>query len=236
MSIENQLSALGKQNAKLERMLAKIGTAADNQHFRADLHREQQESNNQAKSIAKFLKSSTNFTKQQRQKYVAEFESEFKRYQAIQQQLDAKSTHVLHQASKSLKAEGLLESQLNSEENDFKRSGVQLQDIDDIQFVEYDHQEIERRHGQIRQIEKDVVEVAEMFRDLNQLVEQQQEGIDVIENNIQNTKDQVETGASQLEVAAQYQYQVRKRKCIILLILVVIIALIIGLAAGLAKH
>lgn len=44
---------------------------------------------------------------------------------------------------------------------------------------EYNVDEIATRHSEIRKVEKDLGEVAEMFRDLQQLVDEQQVNIDV---------------------------------------------------------
>ena len=51
-------------------------------------------------------------------------------------------------------------------------------------------EEIRRKNEQIRNIERDVLELKEMFQDLHTLVEQQQENLDVIENNLVSAKDQ----------------------------------------------
>ena len=48
------------------------------------------------------------------------------------------------------------------------------------------------------QIERDVVEVSEMFKDLHGLVNEQQESLDVISDNIDKTKQQTEQAHNEL--------------------------------------
>jgi t-SNARE complex subunit (syntaxin) len=66
-------------------------------------------------------------------------------------------------------------------------------------------EEVRRRAEGIRQIERDVTELNEMFQDLQTLVVAQQETFDSIENNIIDAKDQVVTGNEELVKVSRRQ-------------------------------
>jgi len=92
--------------------------------------------------------------------------------------------------------------------------------------------ELELRKKDIQQLERDVLEVRELFADLNRLVHEQQANIDIIDNHVTVAKTNVEKGHTELESASYYQSQARKKKCCILVILLAVI-LFIALMAGL---
>jgi len=73
---------------------------------------------------------------------------------------------------------------------------------DDIKDVVND---IEERHLDILKLERQVMEVYELFRDLATLVDLQQESLDVIENRVANAKAYAEKGEVQLITAEKYQ-------------------------------
>lgn len=88
----------------------------------------------------------------------------------------------------------------------------------DIQFLEYDLEEIEQRHQAIQQIEVDIQEISEMFKDLHALVQEQGESLDVIETNIVSAKDETIGAHEELLKAESYQKKARKKKCCLLFI------------------
>jgi len=130
----------------------------------------------------------------------------------------------------------LLDSELSGLSDDQKRQRMQqLQDQQiDQQFTVYNEAEIARRHEHVLQIERDAQEIFEMYKDLKDLVNEQQASIDIIDNNIQDTKAKVEQGQEQLVQAEEYQKKARSRKCCILVILVAVVAAIV-LAAWLGS-
>lgn len=88
--------------------------------------------------------------------------------------------------------------------------------------------QIEERHEGIKKLERQVLEVYELFRDLAQLVELQQETLDVIENRVSMAKNYAEKGVEQLNIAEDYQKKARKRMCCILFIgIAVLVAVLV---------
>ena len=69
-------------------------------------------------------------------------------------------------------------------------------------------------------------QLADMFNDLNLIVERQGEQIDKIEDLINNTQDFMEKGIKQLDSAKKHQNANRKWICIMLVIAIVILIII----------
>ena len=67
-----------------------------------------------------------------------------------------------------------------------------------------------------------MVQLNEMFHDLSYLVQEQQVGIDLIENNITKTKEEAKSGQAELISAQEYQKSSRKWMCWLLLILAIV--------------
>jgi len=84
---------------------------------------------------------------------------------------------------------------------------------DDLEDVVRD---IEERHQDILKLERQVLEVYELFRDLAQLVDLQQDSLDVIDARIQSAKNYTERAEVELTEAEDYQKKARKRQCMIL--------------------
>lgn len=93
--------------------------------------------------------------------------------------------------------------------------------------------DIEERHLGILQLERQVLEVYELFKDLATLVDIQQESLDVIENRIGKAKAYVEGGEIQLQQAEVYQQKARrKRVCLLIILLVILVIMIAGILGG----
>eukprot|EP00027_Filamoeba_sp_ATCC50430_P015914 CAMPEP_0168573836 /NCGR_PEP_ID=MMETSP0413-20121227/18750_1 /TAXON_ID=136452 /ORGANISM="Filamoeba nolandi, Strain NC-AS-23-1" /LENGTH=207 /DNA_ID=CAMNT_0008607119 /DNA_START=280 /DNA_END=900 /DNA_ORIENTATION=- len=85
---------------------------------------------------------------------------------------------------------------------------------------------VDRDQG-IREIEKTVVEVNEIFRDLSKLVIEQGQMIDNIESNIESAVQDTNKGVVEIRKASDYQKRSRTKLCILALILVIIVSVIV---------
>jgi t-SNARE complex subunit (syntaxin) len=87
---------------------------------------------------------------------------------------------------------------------------------------------IEERHLDILLLERHVIELFEMFRDLATLVDLQQESMDVISRHIDKAKNHVERGEVDLQAAEKYQKKSRNLQCCCLfLVLAVLVAVLV---------
>ncbi|KAG6443164.1 syntaxin-7 [Manduca sexta] len=87
--------------------------------------------------------------------------------------------------------------------------------------------ELEERERDIRQLENDIMDVNQIFKQLGTMIHAQGEVVDSIESNVEYTAQNVEAGNQQLREAANYKNKLRKKKVYIGLILFIIILIII---------
>lgn len=84
------------------------------------------------------------------------------------------------------------------------------------------------RDRRVRQIEADMLDCNQIFKDLASMVHAQGEVIDTIEGNIEGAQQNTAQGVEQLRSAANYQRKYRQKTCI-LLVLVVVVAAVVAL-------
>ena len=91
--------------------------------------------------------------------------------------------------------------------------------------------EIEQRHHDILDLEKDIMELQEIFRDLAILIDEQGDVVDNIEAYVETAAHHVQKAGSEIKMAAQYKRSSRKKLIIIIVIIVsVVVVIIIGVA------
>ena len=161
-------------------MLAKIGTKADTTEFRDRMHQEQTATTQQVKQIMILLKQANRDPSSSGnsvlQRLTMQFDKEFKRFQALNDQMDRKQVKVIDAVKSARKQSGHYDEEdpLNStpqtgyddrnyEQQQLQQQQQAAQDLD-IQFIEYDVEELEKRQREIGQIEQDVMEVSEMYK------------------------------------------------------------------------
>ncbi len=79
----------------------------------------------------------------------------------------------------------------------------------------------------VRAMEGDLREVAECYQIVNNLVKEQQTGLDSMSKNVEKTTVQIQQGTGELKEARNEQSKARKRMCCLAVILVVIIAIVV---------
>jgi len=247
--IAEAIQELIKTNNKLERMLAKIGTKGDDQSFRNGMEKQRTSAKTLTRNIMDMLKHHQG-DKQVFAKLTAQFQSALSSFNKISQEIERKQSRVVaysmsHKPSTILDRESIVsrggstpkgnhnkgrsvndddDKNDNATNNNDRQQLLQQQDFS---FREFQEDEILAKKEEIQQIERDVQEVAEMFKDLDQLVREQQVHIDVIDTNITAAKVHVEEGHEQLVQAEEYQKSARKKKCCILFILITVLALVV---------
>jgi t-SNARE complex subunit (syntaxin) len=77
-------------------------------------------------------------------------------------------------------------------------------------------------------LEKQVLEIASMFKDLSVMVDQQSESLDVIEDRIVRSRHWVERGQVDVQQAERYQSKARSRQCCCLVVVLVIAVVILA--------
>ncbi|XP_057468016.1 syntaxin-132-like [Actinidia eriantha] len=87
--------------------------------------------------------------------------------------------------------------------------------------------EIQERHNAVREVEKKLLELQQIFMDMAVLVDAQGDMLDNIESQVSSAVDHVQSGNTALQKAKKLQRNSRKWMCIAILILLIIIAVIV---------
>lgn len=87
--------------------------------------------------------------------------------------------------------------------------------------------EIHERHDAVREVERKLLELQQVFVDMAVLVDAQGDMLDNIESQVSNAVDHVQSGNTALQRAKSLQKNSRKWMCIAIFILIIIIAVIV---------
>lgn len=87
--------------------------------------------------------------------------------------------------------------------------------------------EIHERHDAVREVERKLLDLQQIFLDMAVLVDAQGEMLDNIESQVSTAVDHVQQGNNALQKAKKLQKNSRKWMCIAIIILLVIVAIII---------
>lgn len=87
--------------------------------------------------------------------------------------------------------------------------------------------EIQERHDTVREIERKLLELQQIFLDMSVLVEAQGDMLDNIESQVSSAVDHVQSGTTALQKAKKLQKNSRKWMCIAIIILLIIVAIIV---------
>ncbi|XP_057422844.1 syntaxin-121-like [Lotus japonicus] len=87
--------------------------------------------------------------------------------------------------------------------------------------------EIQERHDAVKEIEKNLMQLHQVFLDMTVLVQYQGEQLDNIESHVNRASSFVHTGTEQLQTARKHQKNTRKWTCFCILLLLVIILVVV---------
>lgn len=97
--------------------------------------------------------------------------------------------------------------------------------------------EIQERHDAVKEMEKNLLDLHQVFLDMAALVEAQGQQLNDIESNVAHANSFVRRGTDQLQTAREYQKSSRKWTCIGIGIgLVVVCLILVPIAPSLLKH
>ena len=87
--------------------------------------------------------------------------------------------------------------------------------------------EIQERHDTVKEIEKSLMELHQLFLDMAVLVEAQGQQLNDIESHVAHASSFIMRGSEQLEVAKEYQKSSRKWGCIAIVLGVFLVVVIL---------
>lgn len=187
--------------------------------------------------------------KLQSSRFCSEFQEVLKRYSTLQKQVATRQKYTMNLRPGSRKPSGGGGVQTGGWlEGQRPRGGEEatslLADVDSPQSptspqqqqqqqqwkedLDYEQAMLVERDRRVRQIEADMLDCNQIFKDLASMVHAQGEVIDTIEGNIEGAQQNTAQGVEQLRSAANYQRKYRRKTCI-LLVLVVVVAAVVAL-------
>lgn len=239
--IGEMISSLNKKNANLERLLNKIGSSGDTPEFRQSLTKARLEGKDLCKRIFEAIKAAQLSGRADPEqasvvkKLSKQFEAAGTKYKQIAEEIERKEQVIVDVMSHSVQGRSsALEDDPSYSGGRMPAAGYggqqyQSQEQEQDLYSRQQLDEVKRRAEGIRQIERDVNELGEMFVDLQSLVVQQGESLDLIENNVSNAKEETVAATEQLLQAEKYQKTARKRQCCLLfLVLAIVTAVVLG--------
>lgn len=236
--ITRNIESINKGANIIEQAAKVIGTDRDSGHAGDKIHRVSQDTSKTVSSTTKLfvLLSSKRLDRTQKlllEKVKNNFQESVQRFQTLQKNVTDKVKNT-RRVEKPKPTNAWLE-----DDNDDKpilpveENSKRLQLLAQDQVIDDDLLLIREREDQIRELESDVLDVNEIFRDLAAMIHEQGEQIDTIEANVETAHTHVDEGREQLVKASSYQQKSRKKLCCLVVIFIIIagvIALIVGLS------
>ncbi|XP_034058118.1 syntaxin-12-like isoform X3 [Gymnodraco acuticeps] len=233
--------------AQIKSIVSQLGTSQDSSQLQDRLQQIQHYTNQLAKETNKHLKelgsiplptspSEQRQQKIQRDRLMNDFSAALNNFQAVQRSAAEKEKESVARAraGSRLSAEDTSRDERLVSFDNQEDWGQMTTQTEEAPITEEDLELIKDRETNIRQLESDILDVNQIFKDLAVMIHDQGEMIDSIEANVENAEVHVERGTEQLQRAAYYQQKSRKRMCIIAMvcsIVLVILAIIIWQAA-----
>ncbi|XP_038582744.1 syntaxin-7 [Micropterus salmoides] len=233
-SISSNIQKLTLLTSELQRTVSLLGTEKDSSHLRQTLQQKQQQGNQLAKETDRLIKAfgvlpvgpDQRQRKIQKERLLNDFSAALNSFQKTQRQAaDKEREFVARVRASSRVSVGQPEPSFGSGPPFPSESQVQAQAE---AITEEDLRLIQERESSIRQLEADITDINDIFKDLGMMVHEQGDMIDSIEANVENADVHVQSATQQLSRAADYQRSSRKKMCILVIVLVVV-AVIIGL-------
>lgn len=238
-SVSTCIFSINNATALLERAAKQLGTKVDNKAFRDKIHTTQQTSNEAIKTAAVQIRDlatlASSGEKQQRlqsDRLKNEFQDVVRRYSNVQKQVATRQKYTMTLPSPRSPGGGT--SGWDGEEDgreqliDLDQSEIQAQK-QVVADLDYENAMLTEREQRIREIEADMLDCNQIFKDLATLVHEQGEVIDTIAGNIETTEHNTGRAVDELRSASQYQAKARKKMCclaVVLVLVVVILALV----------
>eukprot|EP00808_Paulinella_micropora_P018799 g38362.t1 len=221
--IADNIHSLVKRNSKLERMLLKLGTAGDNNSHRTRMKAEEKACAKLVKTIITQLKQAKASGKDSGlvSKLAAQFDEEYTKFSNLTVRTENKEREIMT----AMGSENKPVSEMTPQEREQHEQMLRDRHIN-AQFLQYDEAEIAKRHEHVLAIESDALEILAMYKDMKELVDEQDQNFTTIEDNIGGALANVKQGNQELVQAEESQKRARNKQCCLLLIMLVVCAVI----------
>jgi len=227
--------------SSMQRMITQIGTPQDNTQLQNQLHQIQHYTGQLAKDSSKQLKELNDYPpeealdprqwKLQRERLQADFTRALDNFQRAQRSAAQKEKDAI----KKFKNHGGV-SQPPGSDNLIDIEGGSQSKTQLMIEEEQNLEQLQERERAVRQLEADIGDVNQIFKDLAAMVHDQGEMVDSIEANVETASIRVNEGTDQLRQAERYQNKARRKKMILAIIGAIVLAIIIGIIVHSARN
>uniref|UniRef100_A0A4W6ERI5 Syntaxin-7 n=1 Tax=Lates calcarifer TaxID=8187 RepID=A0A4W6ERI5_LATCA len=215
-NISSNIQKLTLLTSELQRAVSLLGTEQDSSQLRQSLQQKQQQGNQLAKDTDRLIKAFAALPvgpdqrqrKIQKDRLLNDFSAALNSFQKTQRQAaDREREFVARVRASSRVSGGQPEDNFGNASPFQSDSQVQAQTE---AITEEDLRLIQERESAIRQLEADITDINDIFKDLGMMVHEQGDMIDSIEANVENADVNVQSGTQQLARAAEYQVKIQK--------------------------
>uniref|UniRef100_F7GHA6 Syntaxin-12 n=1 Tax=Monodelphis domestica TaxID=13616 RepID=F7GHA6_MONDO len=234
------IQKISHATAQIKNLMIQLGTKQDSSKLQENLQQLQHSTNQLAKETNECLKelgslpfplsaSEQRLQRLQKERLMTDFSVALNSFQAVQRKVSEKEKETVARAragSRLSADERQREEQLVSFDSNEDWNQMQSQE-DELAITEQDLELIKERETAIRQLEADILDVNQIFKDLAMMIHDQGDLIDSIEANVESSEVHVERATDQLQRAAYFQKKSRKKICILVLVLAVAIGILI---------
>ncbi|XP_076042699.1 syntaxin-7-like isoform X2 [Oratosquilla oratoria] len=251
-SIGSNIQKISQNVKSIQQLVNQLGTEQDSQQLRAQLHKVQHYTGGLAKDTSTEIRTfqalqlpageDARIWKMQRERLTREFTEALNGFQAAQREAASKEKEALKRARADSDAHyfedktstALLDLGGNSGGGGGGGNRLQQQQQQQMQMQQQMEQEAEvhalqERETHIKQLESDIQDVNQIFKDLATMVHEQGETIDSIEANVESAQVHVARGGGEIRDALRYQNKARRKRVCLIIISVVVLAIVIGL-------
>lgn len=233
--LKMKLQSLLSSNRRLANDVNVLGTKKDTPRLRERVHSSMEKTRDLCREIGdgvKRLQGWNKLTKQQKYeqtKVSSDFQAALQEFQGLQKKALEKekasvtAARAAHE-SESGHAFGQADNAPLEQQQQQQQQLSQLAPQDEVDFQEA---LIIEREEEIRNIEQGVGDLNVLFRQVAQIVDEQEVGIRTIADNVENVHQDTRQADVETRQAARYQKAARNKSCCLLLILAVILTIII---------
>ncbi|XP_008478188.1 syntaxin-12-like [Diaphorina citri] len=233
--------------SSMKRMVNLLGTAQDSSDTKSQLYQIQHYTQQLAKDTNHILKqlndtplpsspSEQRQCKMQKERLADDFSTALNAFQDVQKLAHKKESDQIKKTKVISKLPPPPGRQAVSGEEFGDRTQDQLIELQDNGSQQLQQQrqqdfinlrEAEEQEQAIRQLESDIRDVNQIFKELGAMVHDQGELIDSIEAHVERTEAYVSDGNTQLKDAAMYTYKVRRKKFVCMAVGIVFLLLVL---------
>uniref|UniRef100_A0A8C8Y9G6 Syntaxin-7 n=1 Tax=Panthera leo TaxID=9689 RepID=A0A8C8Y9G6_PANLE len=192
--ISSNIQKITQCSVEIQRTLNQLGTPQDSPELRQQLQQKQQYTNQLAKETDKYIKefgslpttpSEQRQRKIQKDRLVAQFTTSLTNFQKVQREAAEKEKEFVARVRASSRVSGGFPEDTSKERNlvSWESQAQPQVQVQDEEITEDDLRLIHERESSIRQLEADIMDINEIFKDLGMMIHEQGDVIAQIQKN-----------------------------------------------------